>query len=465
MLKRNIISTFLGNGYVVILQFTLVPFLLKYLGAEAYGLVGIYITLLAALNMLDMGLSPALSRELAKLSALPDSENLMRNTVTTLEFIYLFVALLIISIFYFGAPIIAKYWLNNNALPTETIAICLRLMGMQCALQFLTNFYTNGLNGLQQMVSANGVLALNHTLRAVAGLFVLIEMSASVHIYFFSQLLFTFVGLLITAVVLYRKLPKISKGNNLPLSFVQKIKLRFNWERFNACKRFATGMAITSILTFFIMQTDKIILSKLVTLEQFGYYSIALSVAMMIGGGAALVSRSVLPRMTQLVAINNTEALKILYLKSSALVAWLVLPIAGLLITFNHQFLTLYLGGSEKATYVAPIFTLLMAGYAVHSLMYIPYALSLAYGWTRFGINVSVIALVAMTPITAVMTLKYGVMGAAGAWFVLSVAYFSFSMFYLHLRCLPKVLSQWYFTVASPILVSILIIVIGFKFN
>jgi O-antigen/teichoic acid export membrane protein len=465
LLKRNIISNFLGNGYVVILQFALVPFLLKYLGAEAYGLVGIYVTLLAALNMLDMGLSPALSRELARLSVLPNSAHLMRSTLTTLECIYFAIALLIINIFYFGAPLIAKYWLNSNALPIETISTCLRLMGFQCALQFLTNYYTNGLIGLQYMVRANGVLALNHTLRVIAGLFVLIVGSASVQVYFLSQVMFTFVGLLVTVFALYRALPVASGGGELTLNLVEKFKLRFNLERFNACKRFAIGMAITSVLTFFIMQTDKIILSKLVTLEQFGYYTVAVNIAMMIGAGAALISRSVLPRMTQLVAVNDTEALKTLYLKASASVAWVVLPIAGLLIAFNHQFLTMYLGNPERVMYVAPIFKLLMAGYAIHSLMYVPYALSLAYGWTRYGINVSIVALIAMTPITAIATIKYGVMGAAGAWLVLSIGYFVFSMLYLHRRCLPKILSRWYVAVISPIVFSTLIVIVGFIFN
>lgn len=461
MLKRNIISNFLGNGYVVILQFALVPLLLKYLGAEAYGLIGIYITLLAALNMLDLGLSPALSRELARLSALPNSTKLMRSTVTTLECVYFAIALLIISIFYFGAPLIAKYWLNNNALPIKTISVCLQLMGVQCAFQFLTNYYTNGLNGLQRMVRANGVLALNHTLRAVAGLLVLIVASANVQVYFLSQVLFTFVGLLITAYALYNAMPAGISTHELTHNRLQKLKQRFNLERFNACKHFAAGIAVTSALTFFIMQTDKIILSKLVTLEQFGFYTVAINIAMTIGAGAALISRSALPRMTQLVAVNDLEALKVLYLKASSLVAWLILPIAGLLIAFNHQFLTLYLGDVERVAYIAPIFTLLMIGYAVHSLMYVPYALSLAYGWTRYGVNVSMVAILVMTPITIFATLKYGAIGAAASWVILSLGYFTFSMSYLHKCCLPKAILEWYQVVIVPLLISSVIVMIS----
>jgi O-antigen/teichoic acid export membrane protein len=456
LLKRNIISNFLGNGYVVVLQFALVPFLLKYLGAEAYGLVGIYITLLAALNMLDMGLSPALSRELARLSVLPNSAHLMRSTVTTLECIYFVIALLIIGVFYFGAPFIADYWLNNNTLPTETISTCLFLMGAQCALQFLTNYYTNGLIGLQHMARANSVLAFNHTMRAIAGLLVLIVASANVQVYFLSQVLLTLIGLLITAYALYNVLPSGISAGELTNRSLQKLKLRFNLERFNACKRFAAGMAITSACVFFIMQTDKIILSKLVTLEQFGYYTVAISIAATIAGAAGIISRSVLPRMTQLAALNETEALKALYLKSSSFVAWLVLPVAGLLILFNQQFLTLYLGNVDRTVYIAPIFTLLMFGYAVHSLLYIPYALSLAHGWTRYGINISIVIIVVMTPITIMATLKYGAMGAASAWVVLSLGYLCFSVKYLH----QKIHKDWMWEFYRGISLQLLILVL-----
>ena len=340
----------------------------------------------------------------------------MRSTVTTLECIYLLIALLMVATFYFGSPLIAKYWLNNNSLPKETISTCLQLMGVQCAFQFLTNYYNNGLIGLQHMVRANSVLALNHTLRAISGLFVLIALSANVQIYFISQAIFTFVGLLITAYALYVVLPSDLAKDRATKSFYLLAKERFNAERFNATKRFAAGMAITSVCSFFIMQTDKIILSKLVSLEQFGYYAVAISIAVTIAGGAGLISKSVLPRMTQLVAINDTEALKVLYLKSSSFVAWLVLPLSGLLIAFNYQFLTIYLGSAEKVAAISPIFVLLMFGYAMHSLMYIPYALSLAYGWTRYGINASIVAVLVMTPITIYATLKYGVIGAATSW-------------------------------------------------
>lgn len=451
MLKRNIISNFLGGSYVVILQFVLVPIYLKYLGAEAYGLIGIYFTLLAAVNMLDLGLSPALSRELARLTALPNSTYLMRSTVTTLECIYLLITFLIVVTFYFGSPLIAKYWLNNNSLPIETINTCLQLMGLQCAFQLLTNYYNNGLAGLQHMVRANSVLVLNHTLRAISGLFVLTMLPANVQIFFISQAIVTFVGLLITAYSLYVVLPSITIDKEKKYYLFARV--RFSIERFNATKRFAAGMAITSVCSFLIMQTDKIILSKLLTLEQFGYYTVAINIAVTISGAASLISKSVLPRMTQLVASNEIDALKNLYIKSTSIIAWLILPIAGLLIIFSHQFLMLYLGDVEKTVYLAPVFSLLMFGYAVHSLMYVPYALSLAYGWTRYGVSISIISILVMTPVTIFATLQFGVMGAAASWMALSIGYLCFALRYLHQKIYRDLYVRFYKTTKLQLLI------------
>ena len=47
--------------------FVFVPVYISYLGIEAYGLIGLFATLQAWLSLLDLGLSPTLNREMARL--------------------------------------------------------------------------------------------------------------------------------------------------------------------------------------------------------------------------------------------------------------------------------------------------------------------------------------------------------------------------------------------------------------
>src|SRR5262249_61763233 len=45
------------------------PLYIKYLGVEAYGLIGIFAVLQAWLTLLDMGMTPTLNREVARYTA------------------------------------------------------------------------------------------------------------------------------------------------------------------------------------------------------------------------------------------------------------------------------------------------------------------------------------------------------------------------------------------------------------
>lgn len=64
-LKRNLIANYLGQGWVAIMSLAFIPIYIKYLGIEFYGLIGLFALLQAWLILLDMGMTPTLSREMA----------------------------------------------------------------------------------------------------------------------------------------------------------------------------------------------------------------------------------------------------------------------------------------------------------------------------------------------------------------------------------------------------------------
>ena len=65
-LRRNVLANYLGQGWRAIMSLAFVPVYIKYLGIEAYGLIGIFVMLQAWLTLLDMGMKPALAREMAR---------------------------------------------------------------------------------------------------------------------------------------------------------------------------------------------------------------------------------------------------------------------------------------------------------------------------------------------------------------------------------------------------------------
>src|SRR5438132_11502036 len=119
LLTRNLLANFLGKGWAAIMNLAFVPLLIRFMGIEAYGLVGFYITLLAVLSLLDLGLSFTLNREMARYSVQPDKAKQMRDTVRTLEMIYWGLAFLI-GITVIGlSPFIARNWLKPQDIPAQ----------------------------------------------------------------------------------------------------------------------------------------------------------------------------------------------------------------------------------------------------------------------------------------------------------------------------------------------------------
>jgi len=83
-LARNITANYLGRSWSALLGLLLIPLYLKYLGIEAYGLVGFFTSLTGMLGILDLGIGATMNRELARYSAKEGTVDKQRDLVRTL---------------------------------------------------------------------------------------------------------------------------------------------------------------------------------------------------------------------------------------------------------------------------------------------------------------------------------------------------------------------------------------------
>ena len=86
--KRNIAANFIGRAWSMILAVVFIPLYLKFLGIEAYGLVGFFAALQSIFGIMDFGIGMTLNREMARLSAVEGKEQERRDLLRTLELIY-----------------------------------------------------------------------------------------------------------------------------------------------------------------------------------------------------------------------------------------------------------------------------------------------------------------------------------------------------------------------------------------
>ena len=444
-LKKNVIANYLGQGWAGLIGLAFVPLYIKYLGIEAYGLIGIFALLQAWLTLLDMGMTPTLNREMARFTAGAHTPQSIRDLLRSLEIICFGVAALIGVLVWAASGWLASDWLRADKLPLDVVAQAIAIMGGVAALRFVEGIYRGAILGLQRQVFFNVVNASLSTVRAVGAIAVLAWISPTIEAFFIWQGVVSIVSIAILAFVAHKSLPTAPQP------------ARFSRQALMDIRHFAGGMMATTFLAILLTQVDKVLLSKLISLEAFGYYTLAGAVASTVGMLIAPITQAFYPRFTELVANGEQQELIQAYHRSSQLVTVLAAPVALMLIFFGEKLLVLWTGNVVLANEVAPLLALLAAGTLLNGLMHIPYMLQLAHGWSGFAARVNLVAVAVLVPAILWVTPRYGAIGAAWVWVLLNAGYVLIGIHFMYQRLLPGEKWTWYWSdTARPILAATL---------
>ena len=306
-------------------------------------------------------------------------------------------------------------------------------MGALTALQWPLTFYQGGLLGLQRQVLLNGITIATATLSGGGALLVLWLVSPTVSAFFTWQIAVSLLQAAATTFALWRCLP----GSGHVARFDPGIT-RDIW-------RFAAGMSGITITALLLTQLDKVILSKMLTLKTFGYYILA----GVVGNGLSVVLitpmfNTVFPRFSSLVAAADEKSLLAMYHGSTQVMAVMILPAAAVIAFFSPEIMLLWTGSPEIADNTASIVSILVAGTALNGLMNLPYALQLSHGWTRIGLAINAMFIIAIVPAIVFMTTHYGAAGAASVWLGLNAVYMIVGVPLTHRRLLKGEAFRWF---------------------
>jgi O-antigen/teichoic acid export membrane protein len=429
--QRNVLANVAAQGGTSLLAIACIPLHIHFLGIEAFGLVGFYSSLLATFSLLDLGLSTAVNRELARLSASPGSAGAMRQVVRGVQRVYWGVALVLGGGTALLAPWITRYWLHGASLSPGAVLNAVVLMGFALAFQWPLAFYSAGVMGLQRQVLLSAVNLVMALFRFAGVVPVLWLISPTIQAYFIWQIGVSAAHTSVVAAVLWSSLPAASGAPPQ------------GW-KWSGVSRFATGMSGISLTVLILTQSDKIVLSATLPLAQFGYYTLAGTVAAGLTCISGPLHSALFPRFAQLVYSGSRGDLSELYHHSCQLMSVLVLPAAAFLAVFSHELLFVWTGNAETAENAGVVLTLLAVGLALNSLYVLPYTLQLAFGWTRLALCSNLIAVLLLTPSLLVLAPRYGGPGAASLWIVLNGGYLLFSLPIMHRRLLPGEQWRWY---------------------
>ncbi len=387
-----------------VLLLLLTPLYVVFLGVESYGLIGFYLSWVAILGILDTGISATAVQEIAWLAARPEEKGKIPALLRSMEIVYWGIVLILGAGILVWAWVFGAGWFQTKDLPPEFVREALMLMAVSLVVQVPSGLYIGGLMGLQRQAECSGLVALFGTVRGFGAVVVLWKIYPDIRAFFLWQIA---ANALQTGTIRWLLWKRIR---------IDRYPARFSVETLHSVKRFAGGMILITTLSLVMTQADKLILSRLVSLEVFGFYMLAWAVASGLSRVATPLIQAFGPHFTELVSKGGGEALATKVRLASQLMSVLILPPAALIVVLSEPILMAWMGNPIVAEGAAPILAIMVVGTVLSACSY-P-ALSVLYSRKQLRpvVAINLIALIALLPLLVVAVVRFGVMGAAFCW-------------------------------------------------
>jgi len=382
-----------------------VPIYLRYLGIEAYGLLGLFVSLKLLFEILNVGLGATTNREVALRAAYPEKLNESRNILRTLEVAYTVIGLVVAVTLCLSSHWIAAKWIISKQIPQETVRLAVIIYGITLALQWRVPLYTGVLRGLEQQVLLNKVKIIFNTFSNVCSVLIIVFISHTITAFLLWQLAMSILEVSLNSWFAWRGLKSPGKEEMRRAVFDIKI--------FKQIWRFTAGMSGISVFALIFKQADKLIMSKLLPLESVGYYNTANSAV----GGMDIfvdpVSKAIFPRFTAIISKGDTNELASTYHKASQIMTFVVAPLAGALIFFSYEILLLWTQSQAIASNGYIALSILAFAMMMRAVMSIVFALHFASALTWIPLWNNFMAATLLVPLMYIFIKMWGVAGGA----------------------------------------------------
>lgn len=411
MVGRRLIINYIGQGWTALVGLIFVPLYIAYLGVEAYGLVGLYVVLQGLASLLGGGMAPAIGRTMARYAGGAVSAQSLRDLLRSSETLALGIAVGIVVFLWLASGWLADHWLRVDTLPRETVSQAITVMGITVACRFVEAIYQSTLMGLQRQVLLNVTTAAGGTVRAIGAIAVLSWYSPTIEAFFAWQGIVSVVSLVVFARITYAVLPHAARPG------------RFSVDTIREVMPFAGGMLTLAVISLLHSQGDKLLLSRLLPLPEYGLYTFAAVVAQGLMLLMVPVSQSWFPRLVELQSRREQAGLRQAF-HACAQVQTVVTASIGLVLAAFSDEVIVFWTRNPALEPAAKLVSILVIGNMFLAIVQVPTLLQVAHGFTRLLMRLQIMLLAVTFPALYIAATTVGTIGAATVWMASNVFYF-----------------------------------------
>lgn len=391
--------TLAGQAAPLAVSFVTTPFVIRMLGSEGYGVLVLIGLIPTYLGFADLGMSMASTKFGSEAYAEGDEEKEAR-IVRTAALIALMTSVPIsAALMIFASPLISLFNVPE-ALQGEAV-LALRIAAVTFVINFLcTVFNTPQLARLR--MDLNTFINAGARILGLVAIPIVLLLGLGI-IGAVTALLFAgtigLIGHLLVSRSLLRTLFGTSLDSGLALNLL----------------RFGVPLAISSIAAVLLANVEKLILPGVSSVQVLAYYSVAFTFANMATMFSGAMSQSLVPAFSQLFVPGNRGHLNSLYSRSIRLNIVCLLPALIFLAVIGKPFFTIWAGEEFGQESTLPFYVLLV-GLFFHLSSYVSGGLVIASGRTDIIAKLYWVQLLPYLAVVALLTMRFGAVGAAAAW-------------------------------------------------
>lgn len=402
-LRRNTLWNIAGAGIPFLLGAVTIPYLLRQVGVEAFGILTLVWALIGYFSLFDFGFGRALTQQVATNRAAGQIEQLPSLVKTGLLFT-LATGLVGGALLAGLANPLGYKWLNVTVSLQQSTVYSLLIASLGIPLTTLTTGLKGVLEAYEDFKAANMLRLLLGV--ANFGLPVLSVMA-------FGPSLAMMVSSLIAArlAVLVAHMYLVYK--KLPLGWVEA---KFNRRKMDELLSFGSWMTVSNIVSPLMVVADRFIISSVLGASLVAYYTVPSDFLIRILIIPGALAAALFPRLTSMMTTDRKGA-KSLYEKSLKVTTITMLPICLSIAIFSYWGLSLWLGeGFAQNSW--KITSVLSVGLLLNGIAQVPFAAVQAAGNAQTTALLHLGEFVFYLPLLFVFLHYFGLQGAAIIWVI-----------------------------------------------
>lgn len=417
-IKKGTIWNLIGNVLPLLVGVLCIPYLVKHIGLESFGVLTLIWTLIGYFSIFDFGIGRALTFSVSNMKLDIDTQNLFRSVNSGLKLLLItgLIGGLILGIL---SKKLGYSWLNTNLnLRSETFY---SILIASLAIPFTT--YTSGIKGIlegyEDFKIVNILKLLLGVLNFILPVFCVLFIGNSL-IYIVISLVITRILILVLHIVYLDKRIKICK-----IIFSKNLNKKID----NKILQFGAWMTLSNIISPLMVNADRFFISYVLGASVVAYYTIPFDIVIRFLILPASLTSVLFPRFTSLLHTNMKETIN-LYKKSLFTIFKLMIVLTILIIIFSYLGLKIWIN-QEVALRSYKLLIILSIGVFFNSLAQIPHSLIQAAGKVKLTSLLHVLEFIIYIILLIILLKNFGLIGASIAFVIrtiidfLALSYFS----------------------------------------